>query len=82
MLRECEKDRAVYGKKNPLTLHRVNLRGEFNIPIGKKRRAIVPKGNSEDISSVFESIDIISDEFGNLINKSSKAILFFYRYII
>lgn len=51
-------------------LFRVNLKGEFNVPIGTKSSVLLPSDKFETISNLLTRIEIFSDDFENIIDKA------------
>ena len=52
-------------------LYRVNLKGEFNVPIGTKTNVLLETDNFENISRVLSSAQISSCDFEETIDKAS-----------
>jgi len=44
-------------------LYRVNLSGEFNVPIGTKSNAVLPTDDFEYVSELLRSVELISGDF-------------------
>lgn len=53
-------------------LYRVNLKGEFNVPIGTKSSVVLPSDNFDNVASILRHADIYSADFEETINKSKK----------
>lgn len=49
-------------------LYRVNLKGQFNVPIGTKQKAILESDDFEKVSDVLQSAQLYSCDFEELIN--------------
>ncbi len=58
-------------------LYRVNLDGEFNVPIGTKTDVIMKDDDFETISKTLQNADLLPDDFENIINKANKNDLIF-----
>lgn len=53
-------------------LYRVNLKGEFNVPIGTKTNVILDTDNFEELSKILQNTTIESCDFEETVNKASK----------
>lgn len=58
-------------------LFRVNLKGEFNVPIGTKNSVIFPEENFETISKTLQNSSIITADFEDTIDNSKSGDLVF-----
>ncbi|QVN00482.1 Dam family site-specific DNA-(adenine-N6)-methyltransferase [Pseudomonas rhodesiae] len=58
-------------------LFRVNLKGEFNVPIGTKKSVVFPEENFETISKVLQNSSIITADFEEIIDKAKFGDLVF-----
>ena len=54
-------------------LYRVNLRGEFNVPIGTKTKVILDNENFEAVSTVLKGIEIVACDFEQTINQAMEG---------
>ncbi len=52
-------------------LYRVNLKGEFNVPIGTKTNVLLDTDNFDNISNILNNAQILSCDFEETINKAS-----------
>lgn len=52
-------------------LYRVNLKGEFNVPIGTKTNVLLESDNFEKLSEKLQNIQLVSCDFEETINKAS-----------
>ena len=52
-------------------LYRVNLKGEFNVPIGTKTKVLLETDDFQKISSILSGVQILSCDFEETINKAS-----------
>ncbi|WP_228267885.1 DNA adenine methylase [Acinetobacter oleivorans] len=53
-------------------LYRVNMKGEFNVPIGTKTNVILETDNFELVSNILKHTQLISCDFEETINRASK----------
>lgn len=53
-------------------LYRVNLKGEFNVPIGTKKNAILDSDNFEEVSKRLKAANLVNLDFEEVIDKASK----------
>ncbi|MFV7480528.1 DNA adenine methylase [Acinetobacter junii] len=53
-------------------LYRVNLKGEFNVPIGTKTNVILETDNFEELSKILQYTQLKSCDFEETINKASE----------
>jgi DNA adenine methylase len=51
-------------------LYRVNMRGEFNVPIGTKTKVILDDDNFESVSNALQNINIVSCDFEQTIDQA------------
>lgn len=51
-------------------LYRVNLKGEFNVPIGTKQSVLLPSDNFSDTSSLLKNSIILHRDFENIVNEA------------
>lgn len=51
-------------------LYRVNMRGEFNVPIGTKTKVILDDDNFEAVSNALQNINIVSCDFEQTIDQA------------
>lgn len=58
-------------------LYRVNLKGEFNVPIGTKKNAILESDNFEEVSNVLRGKEIVVSDFEATIQKAGPDDLIF-----
>ena len=58
-------------------LYRVNLKGEFNVPIGTKTTVVREQDNFDKISKLLEKATILDGDFEGIINKADKDDLVF-----
>jgi DNA adenine methylase len=58
-------------------LYRVNLKGEFNVPIGTKQNVILPSDNFALISSHLKNTELISGDFEAAMDKAKLGDLVF-----
>ncbi len=58
-------------------LYRVNLKGDFNVPIGTKTNVIYDNDQFEQIAAILQKVHIVDKDFEYLINKSQKGDLLF-----
>jgi DNA adenine methylase len=58
-------------------LYRVNLKGEFNVPIGTKTEIIKEDDDFEAISKILKSATLKDDDFETIIEKAEKSDLIF-----
>lgn len=58
-------------------LYRLNLRGEFNVPIGTKTAVILPTDNFEEASKLLQTADIICGDFAKTIDQTGQGDLLF-----
>lgn len=54
-------------------LYRVNLRGEFNVPIGTKEKVILKTDNFKSISNLLINTKLLLRDFEEVINESTKG---------
>lgn len=54
-------------------LYRVNGKGDFNVPIGDKKSALLDSDNFELLSKLFESVDFRTADFEVIINEAQKG---------
>ena len=58
-------------------LYRVNLNGEFNVPIGTKKNVILETDNFELISDMLKNAEILVEDFEVIIDKAGENDLVF-----
>ncbi|HEJ1761823.1 TPA: DNA adenine methylase [Pseudomonas aeruginosa] len=58
-------------------LYRVNLKGEFNVPIGTKQNAILPTDDFESLSKNLQNSTLISGDFETTIDLAADGDLLF-----
>jgi DNA adenine methylase len=49
-------------------LYRVNLKGEFNVPIGTKEKVILPSDNYEGMANLLSNIKVLCKDFESVID--------------
>jgi len=54
-------------------LYRVNLKGEFNVPIGTKMNVILPSDNFEAVSRILQNVQLLSCDFETTIARAGKG---------
>lgn len=54
-------------------IYRVNLNGEFNVPIGTKDKVLLDTDNFPAVASLLSGADILSKDFEEIIDMSSKG---------
>ncbi|MCC4590178.1 Dam family site-specific DNA-(adenine-N6)-methyltransferase [Xanthomonas campestris pv. cannae] len=54
-------------------LYRVNVRGEFNVPIGTKSNVILDTDNFEKISKILADVDLRSEDFEVIVNECGEG---------
>ncbi|WP_417317444.1 DNA adenine methylase [Emcibacter sp.] len=54
-------------------LYRVNLKGQFNVPIGTKKNVVLDTDDFETISSLLQSTDLISGDFEVAIDQAGSG---------
>lgn len=52
-------------------LYRVNLKGEFNVPVGTKTNVLMESDNFEDLSALLRNAELLVADFENVIDKAS-----------
>lgn len=58
-------------------LYRVNLKGEFNVPIGTKSSVIFPDDSFEDIALLLQNADLFHCDFEDLVDEAGRGDLLF-----
>lgn len=58
-------------------LYRLNLRGEFNVPIGTKTSVVLPNDNFELASSILKAADLYCGDFADTIDQTGRGDLVF-----
>ena len=58
-------------------LYRVNLKGEFNVPIGTKQAVILEKDDFFEVSKILQHAEIKCDDFETVIDEAGKGDLLF-----
>ena len=53
-------------------LYRVNLNGEFNVPVGTKTNVILPTDNFKGVSKLLKKVSLQNHDFGKLISKAKE----------
>lgn len=51
-------------------LYRVNLRGEFNVPVGTKTNVLLEADNFEDLSTLLKKTELLAADFEDVINRA------------
>ena len=54
-------------------LYRVNLKGEFNVPIGTKKNVILENDNFKNVSSILKNVQLLAYDFEDVIGLSKKG---------
>lgn len=54
-------------------LYRVNLAGQFNVPIGTKNNAILPTDDFESVATSLKSVELLAGDFELAISKAGKG---------
>lgn len=54
-------------------LHRVNRKGEFNVPMGTKSNVLLESDDFEAVSKILSSVTITNQDFEELIEKAKKG---------
>jgi DNA adenine methylase len=54
-------------------LYRVNLKGEFNVPIGTKQNVLLPSDNFSDVSSALKNSIICHRDFETIVDEAHKG---------
>lgn len=54
-------------------LYRVNLRGEFNVPIGTKKNVILEADNFEEVAKLLQNSELISGDFEMALDKAGSG---------
>jgi DNA adenine methylase len=54
-------------------LYRVNIRGEFNVPIGTKTRILLPSDNFGVLSKFLSKATICNNDFAIIVNRSKRG---------
>ncbi|WP_192930790.1 Dam family site-specific DNA-(adenine-N6)-methyltransferase [Deinococcus sp. AJ005] len=58
-------------------LYRVNLKGEFNVPIGTKTSVIMRKDNFKAVSEILGAVDIVKQDFSHSLSLADNGDLIF-----
>lgn len=58
-------------------LYRVNLRGEFNVPIGTKTTVVMPTDDWANVAKVLNAAKLVCGDFENIIDQAEKGDLVF-----
>jgi len=53
-------------------LYRVNLKGEFNVPIGTKNTVILSTDNFKEVSNLLKTVDLLSIDFEDTISRAKE----------
>jgi len=51
-------------------LYRVNLKGQFNVPIGTKKNAVLDTDNFEGVSKLLKNVELVSQDFEEVIDQA------------
>lgn len=54
-------------------LYRVNLKGEFNVPKGSKKRALLSTDNFEQVAGILKNCDIRHSDFESIIDQGKEG---------
>jgi DNA adenine methylase len=54
-------------------LYRVNLSGEFNVPVGSKTSVLLPTDDFESVSSLLDSAEVVSCDFEETLERTGKG---------
>jgi len=54
-------------------LYRVNLKGQFNVPIGTKKNAILDSDDFEGVSKMLQKATLLSSDFEEIIDKAQRG---------
>lgn len=54
-------------------LYRVNLRGEFNVPVGTKTNVLLETDNFEDLSALLKKTELLAADFEEVIDKANSG---------
>lgn len=54
-------------------LYRVNLNGQFNVPIGTKTNVVLESDNFEQIARLLENTTLVADDFSVALNQARKG---------
>lgn len=54
-------------------LYRVNLRGEFNVPIGTKTNVILETDNFEEVAKILQNSELMSGDFEGALDKAGRG---------
>lgn len=58
-------------------LYRVNLNGEFNVPIGTKKDVLLASDDFSEVSRLLQNVQLIPDDFEVVIDKAEEGDLLF-----
>lgn len=53
-------------------LYRVNLKGQFNVPIGTKQNVLLPTDNFFGVSALLQNADLCTSDFESIIERARK----------
>ena len=58
-------------------LYRVNLKGDFNVPIGTKNNVLLDSDNFEDLSNILRDTELVASDFEAVIERAKSGDLIF-----
>ena len=58
-------------------LYRVNLNGEFNVPIGTKQKVILDTDNFKEVSNLLKNVELMHSDFEDIIDSAKENDLLF-----
>lgn len=58
-------------------LYRVNLKGDFNVPIGTKNNVLLDTDNFEELSNILRDIELVASDFETVIERANSGDLIF-----
>ncbi len=72
----CEREiasRFIYLNRTCFNgIYRVNSKGKFNVPFGKKENVILPTDNFFETSSILQNVELLNCDFAKVIDKAKE----------
>lgn len=68
---ECRAAQFIYLNRTCFNgIYRVNLRGEFNVPLGSKTSVVMPNDNFKKVAEILESAQLCCNDFEEIIDQA------------